>query len=656
MTHDPPPSAMERPGKSQRRWAMVLGSLAVVGISLLIRYYWGLEAASADPSPRRAQATRPATAQAAPKTSSQPSAASESPSADEAQTAAELRVVAKVNNQRISRDELARECLRHYGEQVLESLLNKYLIMQECQRRNLQISQAEIDTEIEQMAARFQLSKEQWLKMLEQERGIKPPEYAEDIIWPTLALRKLAGERLEVTPDELRRAYEMKYGSSVKARLIACADRAKAEKVRAMAAANPAQFGDLAKNYSEDPSASLKGRIQPIRKHGSYERIEEAVFSMRDGEVSPVIEAGGQYVILQREELLPGSSAVNFQQVAPQLKEMVRDTKLRKVSGEIFQQLQEKAVVSNVLNDPKLSRRMPGVAATINGRPITTEYLAEECLKRHGTEVLDGTINRKLIEIACERRGIHVTEEELDREIARAAAASVPAKPDGSPDVAAWMKLVTEEQGITDEIYRRDSVWPSVALKKLVGEKVDVTGEDLRKGYEANFGPRVRCLAIVTDNLRRAQRVWDMARNNPTPEYFGQLAEQYSIEASSRALRGEVPPIKKNGGQPQLEKEAFDLKQGELSSVVQVGDRYVILYCLGYTEPTDVEFEQVRDIIHADIHEKKLRQAMADYFENLQDSATIDNYLTGTTQRPQSSSPVRSQEPSVSLREVPAKR
>jgi len=652
MTHDLSPSAKSPANKAKRRWAMVLGSLAVLGISLLIRYYWGLESASADPAARQLQATRPTTAQPAPKAAPRPAATT----ATQPMATDEPRVVARVNNRQISRDELARECLRHYGEQVLESLLNKYLIMQECQRRNLQISQAEIDAEIEQMAARFQLSKEQWLKMLEQERGIKPPEYAEDIIWPTLALRKLAGQRLEVTPAELRRAYEMKYGPSVKARLIACSDRAKAEKVRAMAAADPRQFGDLAKNYSEDPSASLKGRIQPIRKHGSYEQIEEAVFSMRDGEVSPVIEAGGQFVIVQREELLPGSSAVNFQQVAPQLKEMVRDTKLRKVSGEIFQQLQDEAVVRNVLNAPKLSRQMPGVAATINGQPISTSYLAEECLKRHGTEVLDGTINRKLIEIACEKRGIQVTDAEIDQEIARAAALSVPTKPDGSPDVAAWIKLVTEEQGITEEIYRRDSVWPSVALKKLVGEKVDVSDEDMRKGYEANFGPRVRCLAIVTDNLRRAQRVWDMARNNPTPEYFGQLAEQYSVEASSRALRGEVPPIKKNGGQPLLEKEAFGLKQGELSSVVQVGDRYVILYCLGYTEPTDVRFEQVRDIIHADIHEKKLRQAMAGYFEKLQDSATIDNFLTGTTQRPQSSSTESSAAGSMTLRQVPARR
>ena len=77
-------------------------------------------------------------------------------------------------------------------------------------------------------------------------------------------------------------------------------------------------------------------------------------------------------------------------------------------------------------------------------------------------------------------------------------------------------------------MYRNDVVWPSVALKKLVGDKVEVTEEDLRKGYEANYGPRVRCLAIVLDNQRRAQQVFEMARKNNTAEYFGELAAQYS--------------------------------------------------------------------------------------------------------------------------------
>ncbi len=145
----------------------------------------------------------------------------------------------------------------------------------------------------------------------------------------------------------------------------------------------------------------------------------------------------------------------------------------------------------------------------------------------------------------------------------------------------------------------------------------------------------MRCLAIVLNNQRRAQQVFDLARKNNTAEYFGELAAQYSIEPGSQALRGEVPPIKKYGGQPKLEEEAFALKPGELSGIIQVADKFILLRCEGYTKPSaTVEFAKVRKEIYEDLHEKKLRLAMAGCYEDLHEAATIDNYLAGTSHSP----------------------
>jgi len=497
-----------------------------------------------------------------------------------------------------------------------------------------------VNAEIERMASRFKLPVDQWLKMLKQERGVSPKQYANDIIWPTLALRKLGGERLQVTAEELQREYESIYGPSVKGRIIVCNTPQKAQQVLAEARANPAEFGNLAKDRSDDPSsASLKGVIQPIRRHSGNPQFESVAFSLKDGEISDVIPIGNQYVIFQREALIP-SRNVPFKEVQGHLEELIRERKLRNVANDIFRELQKTAKVENVMNDPQLSRQMPGVAARINGNTVTLRELADQCIERHGEEVLEGTINRRLIEQAVKKNNITITEEDLDREIARAAAAMLRPKPDGSPDVEQWIKMVTEQQGISVEVYRRDSVWPSVALRKLVAGQVQVTEEDLQKGYEANYGPRVRCRAILMDNLRRAQQVWEMAKRRPTAEYFGELAAQYSIEATSRALKGEVPPIQKNSGQPLLEKEAFALKKGEISGIVQLeADKFVILYCEGHTVPAKVEFATVRDMLYQDILEKKTRLAMAEYFESLQENATIDNFLAGTTRSPKKAAP-----------------
>lgn len=95
-----------------------------------------------------------------------------------------------------------------------------------------------------------------------------------------------------------------------------------------------------------------------------------------------------------------------------------------------------------------------------------------------------------------------------------------------------------------------------------------------------------------------------------------------------------MPPIQRNGGEPLLEQEAFSLKAGELSGVVQVGTRYVILFCQGRTEPVGVTFEEVRDELYRHVFEKRQQLAMADYFQQLQEGATIDNFLAGTSQSP----------------------
>jgi parvulin-like peptidyl-prolyl isomerase len=542
-------------------------------------------------------------------------------------------VVASVNGHSITRDELAVECRIHYGKDVLESMVNKFLILSECRQMGITITRSEVEDEINQMAKSFNLPVEQWMKLLLQERGIKPEQYANDIIWPSLALRKLAGEKLQVTQKELTEAFEMEYGPAVKARLIVCTTAENAQKVQALAAANPAEFGNLAKQYSEDgPSASIKGMVPPIRKHGACTEIEEAAFGLADGQVSGVIHSAGQYVILKRDGLI-AAREITMAQATPRLEKIIRDRKMRQVAAEIFQELQKKSHVQNVYNDPRLRLQVgQGVVALVNSSPIYLRQLDEECIVRHGTDVLQGLIGRRMLELACTQNQVTVSEQEIDAEITRAASQMAKPLPDGSPDVKGWLTQASKQQGVSTDIYRREVLWAAVALKKLAVGKIDVTDEDLKMGFEANFGPRVRCRAIVLNNLRRAQEVWEAARRGnsagqATVENFGELAAKYSIERSSRALEGQVPPIRRYGGQPELEKEAFALKPGDLSGIIQVDDKYVILFCEGYTKPIDVKFADVKKDIAEDIRDKKERIAMNEYYEHLQASTTIDNFL-----------------------------
>ncbi|MFM7931111.1 MAG: hypothetical protein ACKO9Q_25665, partial [Pirellula sp.] len=98
-------------------------------------------------------------------------------------------IVALVNSQKITLQDLANLCVMRHGEEVLENMVNRYLILQACQERKIEISQKDVDDEIGRIASKFNLSVQMYLKLLDTERDIRPEYYASDIVWPMLALR-----------------------------------------------------------------------------------------------------------------------------------------------------------------------------------------------------------------------------------------------------------------------------------------------------------------------------------------------------------------------------------------------------------------------------------------------------------------------------------
>jgi len=637
---------MSRKDATKRRLSsplsMAIGALVLLIAVAAVRHFMGPGAATAQaPQSRGTRPAAPAVAgQAGPATGpARPAANRGTAQGFVGDTKLpNQNVAAVVNGQPITRQDLGKECMRRYGEDVLESIVNKHLIMQECQQRGIAITNDDVENEVDDMATKFGLSKDRWLHMLETEREIKPDQYRREIIWPTLALRRLAAQSIVVTTEELREAFESQYGRSVKVRVISVANQEKANRVLQLALASPKDFGDLAKEHSEDTnSAAARGMNPPIRMHVGNEEIERVAFGLKVGEVSPVIHAANQYLILQCVEHVPAANYVAgepLERIKQQLHDQIRDNKLRTAAADLFKELQQRAKVVNVFNDPNLSKQLPGVAATVNNRQITLAQLSEECYLRHGKDVLDGEINRSVLQQELQRQNRAVTDRAIDEEIARAADAYGYIRPDNSPDVDAWLKSVTETDGVTVELYVRDAVWPSVALKALVADRVKITQEDLDRGYASNYGERVKVLVIVLGNQRQAQQIWKEAREADSDEAFGKLAHEYSIEPVSRANFGQVPPIRRFGGSSQksIEDEAFRLQPGELSQIVVTGDKHIIMRCLGRTKPVDVNRQTVEAELHKDIQEKKMRLEMAKEFDRLKEYAQIDNFLAGTSQ------------------------
>ena len=118
--------------------------MAVLGVCLLFRWYspaGSLEAKSPPSAVKKTSATEPITKPAG------------APASGNAVTAPKKNPVAAiVNNEPITREDLARDCLVHYATEVLESMVNRSLIQAACQQRNVEITNKQVDDEIDRMA------------------------------------------------------------------------------------------------------------------------------------------------------------------------------------------------------------------------------------------------------------------------------------------------------------------------------------------------------------------------------------------------------------------------------------------------------------------------------------------------------------------------
>ena len=267
-------------------------------------------------------------------------------------------------------------------------------------------------------------------------------------------------------------------------------------------------------------------------------------------------------------------------------------------------------------------------ASRVNGQVITLEELANECIERYGRDVLENVINRRLIQQACAKAGVQVADAEVNSEIVRIS------KKFGLP-VDQWEKMLEAERGLSPLQYRRDVIWPMLALKKLAGAEVQITREQMREAYVDSYGPRVKARMMVLDNLRRAQEIWDKVQ--ATPDEFENYARDYSTEPNSRALGGTVPPIRQySGAHEDIRKAAFKMKTpGEISGIVQVdANQYVILKFEGRTDPIDHDEKDVQAQLYEELKEREVQTMVAKTFTQLKETARIDNYVTGEVSGP----------------------
>ena len=278
--------------------------------------------------------------------------------------------------------------------------------------------------------------------------------------------------------------------------------------------------------------------------------------------------------------------------------------------------------------------------AIVNGEIITRQQLADECVARKGQEILDTLIARRLIEQEMRKKKMEITPAEIDEEIDRVAMGV------GHVSREVWLRTLEKERGISPAAYARDIIYPSLALRKLAESRVQVTEQDLKDAFEANFGPRLRCRIIMTNDIRKASEIWEEARKNPAG--FEKLAQEKSLDNATRPFGGLLPdPIARHAVPREVSDAAFAQlvdgdqadknpahkpKDGDFTGPIQVNEGAWVIMKRETMAPGrtgSLADGQVREMLHVQMFDVKLQDSVNKIYESLMAAASIDNKLTG---------------------------
>jgi parvulin-like peptidyl-prolyl isomerase len=266
--------------------------------------------------------------------------------------AANAAVMATVNGKPIYMEDLVNPLIEANGLQMAEMLVANSLLAQEAAKKNVAITREDAQAEHERTLAIMLGSqysandREKLLDELLRRRGLTRG------IWDATMnrnaiLRKLALPRVEVTDALIQAEFVKRYGEKVQCAHIMLPSVTEAEKIIELLK-DPAQdFAALAKRYSTNAETAKDGGLLPqfTKDDAAIPRaLREAAFSLKEGQVSGIVQAGGNFHVLK---VLKRSTpaALTLESVKDKLTEEVRQQLIEAMQTEILTELRRNADV-----------------------------------------------------------------------------------------------------------------------------------------------------------------------------------------------------------------------------------------------------------------------------------------------------------------------
>jgi foldase protein PrsA len=306
------------------------GLLGGLGIAFCCGRYWSLPTAQAAPP-------------AATKTAATPTPPT-TPSSDSAR-----RPVAYIyGSHMISREELGEYLIAREGAAKLQFLVNRKIIEDACKKRGFDVTQGEVEASLASDLKDLQLTPKQFENRLLKQYRKSMFEWKEDVIWPKLALTKIARDRIKVEQKDLQDAFDAYHGEKVDGRLIIFKPEEKSyvlNKIYAEIRSSEDEFNRYAKMQASPTLAARGGRLDRSIGHNTTgdPELEKEIFTLKPGEVSSIMERPEGIVVFKCDRHIPADNNVKLEDVRAKLEKEIVDKKIQAELPKVFEQLRAEA-------------------------------------------------------------------------------------------------------------------------------------------------------------------------------------------------------------------------------------------------------------------------------------------------------------------------
>jgi parvulin-like peptidyl-prolyl isomerase len=550
----------------------------------------------------------------------------------------------------VYRDELSDYLLARGGMDKVELLVNRRMIEVAASRAGVSVTPEEIHAGLEDDLRGAKVELPAFKQYIRERYGKSIFEWEQDVIRPRLLMGKMCHKGITLSPDEVRKAFETRFGERRTAQLIVWPKgedgkpKGLPEAQMAKARENAAEFTTVASAQPDQGLRETRGHINPVGRHidGEDPKVEEAIFSLKDGEISPWIETKTNFTLVRCTGIMPADPAITFDKVKTEVEKEVFDRKLTAAIPGKFAEIKKQAeptltkqVPLPENHDPKnppvrLDHPDPRVLAVVYGTiNITREDLGDFLIVRGGFEKIELLVNKRLIEWECAKRGVTIDAKELEAAkvdyVKRLGIENV--------EVKDFVKHVLPKRGMTEATWVEDVVRPELMMSKLCRQRVKVEAEDVQKAFETKYGEQREAKIIVwpREQARVALRQWDEARKSDAE--FDRVARSQS-DPNVASAAGRVAPV---GRHPEADNTKvadtlFQLKLGEVSQLFETPAGIMCVKLIAIIPPkTDVKLEQVKEQLTKEVYERKVSRDMGTLFAEMRQTANPDILLRGPT-------------------------